>query len=1085
MRWWGGLRAAVGRWTAAVLPRHRYESGPIDALVRGIWGSAGFDDVVVGREEALGIAAVSRGRDQICAIGTLPLVSQRGQDVVPAPFLDQPDPDVPRVVMYAQTLEDLLCDGISWWRKTSTDYRGFPLTARRMLPGSVSVNPPAGRTPAPLPSGTVANTGAVLWVDGNPVPAAEMIRFDSPNRPLLARQRVLRRALLLDRLAAMYADNPRPLETFTDSDDQTVRESTTDQIDAFLAEYKVARKRGLPAWIPKSIMRSDVSAPSPAELQLVELQKQVTLEIANLIGIDAEEVGVSTTSRTYFNAIDRDRQKINNTLGAYMSAITDRLSMTDITPRGQRVRFDLTDYLKPDPGAQVAYWKGLKDMGVVGVPWIARQAGVSAADVPDEQPASPPAQDPAQVQAHWGPPIQPRRPLALPAGPARFDAGPGYVFATAEFAAATEAPKVDQATRTITGLALPYNAIARKYGVGFRFKPGSLEYTDVSRLKALMDHGTAVGFHQEATDGRAGMSVKLKILDGPDGSPAKLQRDQLLYDAQNGLYDGLSVGVDFDLMTDATWNEDDQVFDVHRASWRETSITPLPAFDDARVTSVAASRTGAPMNCQHCGRAHPAGIACQTYAQMNPAPPAAQPQVFDMAQHVAATRPGQYWSPLGGVLPLPAQPQQPGPVAQQVLSQASTTEALTAALGAYVNDAIAAGQVAGAPPASGTPGHVVDAGHQVAQQYAQPVNPLYDAGRGNARVIEPDPYRIGFDRRTGDAILHRGSHDFSADLHAALMLGDGGANARALKFIQDRMIAAFNVATTDVDELNPTRQRPDMYVDQRQYRYPMWTAVNKGSLTDITPFKFPKFNSASGLVGAHTEGTEPSTGSFTTTGQTVTPSAYSGKAKINREVWDQGGNPQLSTLIWNQMVRGVNEALEAAVVTLLNAGSYTALATLTAGGTDRAAAGALLGNELSGGFAALQFARGGFFITDVFGQADLYLTLLKATDDAGRPLYPMLGASNANGTTGNRFGEIDLGGVTIDPAWALAAAGQTAATKSYAIDRQSVHGWASAPQRITMDAIAVATVEIGVWGYQATAVSDDNGVRTITWDPVA
>jgi phage head maturation protease len=691
-------------------------------------------------------------------------------------------------------------------------------------------------------------------------------------------------------------------------------------------------------------------------------------------------------------------------------------------------------------------------------------------------------QDPAQVQAHWGPPLSPRRPLALPAGPARFDAAPAFVFATAEFAGATEAPKVDQASRTITGLALPYNAVARKYGVGFRFKPGSLEYSDVSRLKALKDHGTAVGFHQEASDGRGGMSVKLKILDGPEGSPAKLERDQLLYDAQNGLYDGLSVGVDFDLMTDATWNEDDQVFDVHRASWRETSITPLPAFDDARVTSVAASRTGAPMNCQHCGRAHPAGMSCQTYAQLNPQQQqAAGPQTFTIGTASYGV-PAPGWSPMpqNGQQPaqygygVPAQPAQPGPVAQQVLQNASTTDALTAALSAYVTDAISAGQVAPVPPA-------VDPG----QQFAQQVNPLYDRGRGNAHVIEPDPYRIGFDRRTGDAVLHRGTHDFSADLHAALTLSDKGANDRALKFIQDRMVAAFNVATTDVDELNPARQRPDMYVDQRQYRYPMWSAVNKGALTDITPFKFPKFNSASGLVAAHTEGTEPSTGSFTTTGQTVTPSAYSGKARINREVWDQGGNPQLSTLIWNQMVRGVNEALEAAVVTLLNAGSYTSLATLTAGATDRAAAGALLGNELSGGFAALQFARGGFFITDVFGQADLYLTLLKATDDAGRPLYPMLGPSNANGTTGNRFGEIDLGGVTIDPAWALAAAGQTAATKSYAIDRQSVHGWASAPQRITMDAIAVATVDIGVWGYQATAVSDDNGVRTISWDPVA
>jgi hypothetical protein len=303
--------------------------------------------------------------------------------------------------------------------------------------------------------------------------------------------------------------------------------------------------------------------------------------------------------------------------------------------------------------------------------------------------------------------------------------------------------------------------------------------------------------------------------------------------------------------------------------------------------------------------------------------------------------------------------------------------------------------------------------------------------------------------------------------------------------VQRKMAAQFNIAVADVDETNPTKQRPDLYVDQREYRYPIWSAINKGSLTDITPFAFPQFNTASGLVAAHTPGSEPSTGAFTTTGQTITPTGYSGKARINREVWDQGGNPQTSTLIWNQMVRGVNEALEAAAVTQLNAGSFTALATFTAGNVDRQIAGNLLGDQLEAGIAALQFARGGYAFSDLFGQADLYLTLAatKATD--GRARYPQINPSNANGQADAKFSRINVGGQWIDPAWALAAAGQTAATKSYLIDRQSVHGWASPPLRLTLDQVAVAYVDLGVWGYQATAVSDTTGVRTLTWDPVA
>jgi hypothetical protein len=186
------------------------------------------------------------------------------------------------------------------------------------------------------------------------------------------------------------------------------------------------------------------------------------------------------------------------------------------------------------------------------------------------------------------------------------------------------------------------------------------------------------------------------------------------------------------------------------------------------------------------------------------------------------------------------------------------------------------------------------------------------------------------------------------------------------------------------------------------------------------------------------------------------------------------------------MVRGVNEALEAAAVTELNAGSFTALNTFTAGAIDRAAAGKTLGSELEHGIAALQFVRGGYAFTDAFMAADGYITLTDAADTAGAKLYPMLGPANRNGQVEARFSSINVGGQQFMPAWALPAAGQTAASKQgYLVDRTAVHGWASAPQRLTLDQIAVATVDLGVWGYQATAVSDTTGVRTITWDPVA
>jgi hypothetical protein len=212
----------------------------------------------------------------------------------------------------------------------------------------------------------------------------------------------------------------------------------------------------------------------------------------------------------------------------------------------------------------------------------------------------------------------------------------------------------------------------------------------------------------------------------------------------------------------------------------------------------------------------------------------------------------------------------------------------------------------------------------------------------------------------------------------------------------------------------------------------------------------------------------------------VSPSAISGKAKLTREVWDQGGNPQVSTLIWNQMSRGWREGLEAAAVKVLDDATPAAIA-LTAGtATNQADTVA----EIERALARLQFVRGGFTMTDAYTQVDLYTTLTSATDDAGRPLLPIIGASNANGQTTNKFGAVTIAGVDWLPAWALAATG-TVPASSYLFDRSCVHGWASPPTRLTLDMVEVANVYLGIWGYKATAISDLSGVREVTYDPSA
>jgi len=342
---------------------------------------------------------------------------------------------------------------------------------------------------------------------------------------------------------------------------------------------------------------------------------------------------------------------------------------------------------------------------------------------------------------------------------------------------------------------------------------------------------------------------------------------------------------------------------------------------------------------------------------------------------------------------------------------------------------------------------------------------------GVAQVTEPQNYR--FDR---EGNLQAAAHDFGLDLIRGMnpAFNDVAGRQRAEEFIS----AQFDVVTTDINELNPTVNQ-NRYIDQRDYRSPVWNRINKGAPPNgVQPFAWPKYSSSSGLVGAHTEGTEPTSGTYVTTNQTVTPTATSGKAKITRETWDMGGMPGIGNLIWRQMTRGYVEALEAKAIATLDAASPTGITLTTGGGTT----GQTLAAELVAAFAGLQFVRGGFSMDSLFAQIDLYKAVVGAKDGNGAYLFPALGATNRDGTVSQRFGTVDINGVLMVPSWALAATGVVAAS-SYLFDAIAVDGWATPPRQLTMPEIEVANVYLGIWGYSAAAINDINGVRELIYDP--
>lgn len=580
------------------------------------------------------------------------------------------------------------------------------------------------------------------------------------------------------------------------------------------------------------------------------------------------------------------------------------------------------------------------------------------------------------------------------------------VFETASTSIAIDTPaavrvfEVDQEARTIFGLAVPFGVptfAANWDGQKFVFQKGALEYPeDLTRIKLLIAHDRreAVGKLIAVEETDEGSWQKFRVASTPEG-------DHALQMAADGIWDGLSIG----LRDGAVYEIDEGtgLTTFTSAVLAETSLTPDPAFADARVAKVKAE-----------------------------APQITTPERDTMDPEVLAAALAKH-------------------MPQTVGFDADTLAALTpktfdaTELGKAFAEAIAK------MPAPTGP---------------QLVDPT-------TFETETGPYV--FDAQTG--MFGVGEHDFSADIFASYR-GDTEAGTRALGFLQRQ----FAVSSANVAAVNPDGYRPDLAVTRKDYSYPLWSTVEKGSLTDGTPFKFPVFSSAGNLVGAHTQGTAPTDGTFVLTSKTVTPGPLSGRIQIPREVVDAGGNPQVSGWIWSLMVQAYDEAKETAVAAALlaEAANITDIALPAGDAAGGAGVDGGLVSAILAKFAELQYVRGGFRFSTLATQIGLYRALASAKDAAGRQILPYIAPSNASGSARARLGSLDLLGVEAVPAWALAPDSANS-ENSWLLDPLAVHGWATPPTRFDFQ-YRVEYVDLAIWGYQAVVVADPTGVRQVTYD---
>jgi HK97 family phage prohead protease len=988
----------------------------------------------IGRREALQVPAVMRARNLIAgSLGTLP-VRVHGPDrriVTDVTYLvPQPDPDIPNSVVMAQTVEDLLFEGVAWWRVTKWGWHGYPVEARHVPVESVTIRSAGGATPSEMlisPDQMVPVDGQVL-IDGVPVGDNEVIRFDSPNPPLLVHAaRAIRTCLLLEQSAALYAKDPLPLGYFAPT--EGADPVTDDEVEDLLDDWEAQRARRAWGYVPAALTAKTLQW-SPEQLQLAAARQHAVLEIARAAGLDAEDLGVSVTSRTYANQEQRWQALINTTYGAYVSAIQDRLSMRDVLPRGYTAQVDFGGFLRGDALTRMQTYAAGKPLGVYTDERIAELE-----NIPTPMPAQ-------RAAAQPQPPVPPTPPTAPPADPTQkepamssepayvnryvFDAGDSVARISFADPAVTASFRVDPEKRTISGLAVPWGKVASNGFAKWTFPEGSLHWSSDSRVKLNLDHdrGQTLGRAVRLQQTSAGLDVTFRVARGAEG-------DRALALAEDGVYDGLSIEIDFDGEGDG-WQPapaDESVRLARSASLRAVALTPMPAFDDARVTRVAASRSeGNGMPCSICGLHHAEGVACSSN------PPAATPPAPAAAPDLAAFTAG-------------------------------VSQALTAA-------------VTNAFERLPLPQHGTDAQRPVPAGRVQVVSepPVYSfAGRGPSLVRDAWHARV------------EGNEDARGRLRKF-----GQQQQEILAMFARRPDLAFAAETTGANSaIIPPGYRPDLYVSQLLQGRPLVEAVSRGALTDATPFTIPKFTSATGAAANHVEGTNPSDGDLAFGSATVSPAGVSGKFTLTREIVDSS-NPAIDAIAFGAMREAYAQNTEAKVYAELNGangqgGTITAgfvpsgaQVSVSTGGS--AAAGTFGGDKL---IAAARAALALYPFRRFGAPNRMHLSqegtsaLATATGSDGRPLLPSVGAQNGYGVGNAVTQGWFLDGLAAIPTWSMSG---NAAGDADLLIFNSADVWAWESPLLTFrfeEKVGPANIELALFGYFATRLIRPVGVAAV------
>lgn len=307
---------------------------------------------------ALSLPVIRKGLLVYDLLGSCPLTRWRAdQRIEPGRLLEQPETWCPAAVTVAATIRDLVLYPYAWWMVTEREWTGYPRHVVRLDPEYVQVETIPGTDGKPL------RTFATY--QGAELNEGDLIRFDGPDEGLLVHgRRTIWMALKLESAADRAASPEVPEGVITSNSEYQLDK---DEAREVLDEWRASRAERRTAFLQNA--KYDVLTPDPAKMQLIEAREQAALDLARMLNLPNRFASVATRrdSMTYTTVVEERRDLIDITFAPYVAAIEQRLSMDDRngSPRGQRVSFDYSAFLRGSPADRIARAQALIPLDVM------------------------------------------------------------------------------------------------------------------------------------------------------------------------------------------------------------------------------------------------------------------------------------------------------------------------------------------------------------------------------------------------------------------------------------------------------------------------------------------------------------------------------------------------------------------------------------------------------------------------------------------------------------------------------------------------------------------------------------------------